>query len=128
MIPVQRTDPAARRIRKANAIDADRLRAELHAADPQTAGAEAITTAGDPLTAGVASTSASVHLPAEYVALLAEAAGVAVEDCIDGHIGTVLWLIDGRAVRLVSEAPRRCRHSVRNATGACIACGQREGA
>ena len=110
--------PHARRLAAANAIDdAQRevrlaqQRAELHAADV--------------LPTGVAPGSASVHIPADYVALLAEAAGVAVEDCIDGHIGTVLWLIDGRAVVVVSENARRCRHSVRNGTGACIACGQR---
>jgi hypothetical protein len=65
----------------------------------------------------------TVTLPAEHVAALAEAFGVALIDAIDGHIGAMLLTRDGRGVHLVSEAPRQCRCTV-HPDGVCVLCGR----
>ena len=116
-----REEDPAERIRRANAIVA-----QLAAHKPT--GAESAPEVRNASVSEPADTSAPVVLPADTVEALADAFGVAAVAIHDGILSASLPTIDGRTVKVCTAEVRPCRHTVRNATGACVMCGQREGA
>lgn len=103
-----RDDPAAQRIRRANAIAAQR--AELHVADSLPTPTVHHAHMDLPHAADVEEIAAAFDVPVVWVTPTWAVARVS-----DGH---------GRAVTFHGRT-HRCAHTQRNLTGACIACGQR---